>query len=176
MCDKCRGLFLSDDWRALHPAWESRKDAGADEEATAGLTAAGLSGNAVMAAAAGSTGSKSATTSKVRARLSERELIEKLGESRDREQSLLEELDAYKRALRFARNFIELEQHAHADAGRGQALASENAKLREAVKMYQDQLSKVTRENEKLSAVLQEIVTGPSGSGGGGRFSMSGLF
>ena len=98
MCDSCRNLFLSDNWRAIHPEWESRKDS--------------MNDGAKAMAGGGRNGTDTVSKSSAGVRLTERELIERLGESRDREQSLREELDAYKRALRFARNFIELEQHA----------------------------------------------------------------
>lgn len=42
-------------------------------------------------------------------------------------------------------------------------LSSENKKLRDAVKMYQNQLNHITNENQRLASALQEIVTGRSG-------------
>ena len=96
--------------------------------------------------------------------MKERQLVEQLGLSRDREQTLLEELDAYKRALRFARNFIELEHHG--DTSKMKKITNENKKLKQAVQMYSTQLNHVTHENQRLAGALEEIVTGRhSGSG-----------
>ena len=150
MCDSCRQVFLSKEWITLHPEWESRGQK--DKEKTASLANTSSTRKKAWPSA------KSVLTL---AKPDERKLVEQLGAARDREQTLLEELDAYKRALRFARNFIELEHHG--DTTKMKKINNENKKLREAVRMYQGQLNHVSSENQRLAGALQEIVTGRQG-------------
>jgi hypothetical protein len=148
MCDTCRQVFLSKKWISVHPEWESR-DKNDEKRTRSGGGSESNSKRSLWPSA------KSVLSL---SKQDERKMVEQLSAARDREQTLLEELDAYKRALRFARNFIELENHA--DTSKRKKLSVENAKLREAVKMYQTQLVNVTSENQRLASALQEIVTG----------------
>ena len=156
MCDSCRHVFLSKEWISLHPEWKAKDEVNKQNHTTSPQK---------------SSTSKWPSAKKILALnhnkfSSERQLVEQLGLARDREQTLLEELDAYKRALRFARNFIELEHQG--DTSKMKKLVQENKKLREGVKMYATQLSHVTNENQRLASALQEIVTGRTPRRGGG--------
>ena len=72
----------------------------------------------------------------------------------EKNQELVDELDGYKRALKFARNFIESETVEYKNRKREHTMHSKVTAL---VEMYRKQLQEVTEENNRLAADNERV-------------------
>ena len=151
ICDSCKKVFLSDEWRDLHSDWSKRPTL-ARSERTRGKTIgtiAGTSGKSPSRRKATRIGRESKQVHKL---LVEKAALETaLLSANNRYDELNDELDGYKRALKFARNFIETEALEHKNRKSDYKVQQQISNL---VAMYQNQLKEVSEENARLAAAL----------------------
>ena len=152
ICDSCKKVFLSDEWRDLHSDW-SKRPALATSERKRGKTIgtiAGTSGKSPSRRKAARIGRESKQVHKL---LVEKAALETaLLSANNRYEELNDELDGYKRALKFARNFIETEAVEHKNRKHDHNVQQQISNL---VAMYQSQLREVSEENARLAAALE---------------------
>jgi hypothetical protein len=144
ICDSCKKIFLSDEWRELNSDWSKRKS----ESPRRRKSSVVVQPPAALTAPMPKT-EKEKTDRLVQKLIAEkRELQAALDVAEEKNQELADELDGYKRALKFARNFIESETVEYKNRKKESTVHSKVTAL---VEMYRKQLQEVTQENNRLA-------------------------
>ena len=205
MCDNCRRIFITGKWRDVHHEWgaehrakedvvqspSSAKAPGLDRRAAADIKLEedeegssalypgiyGRSLGRVPSFQEELLQHVQQPTELERVRNEKARLQVALAAAHKREAFLLEQLDGYKRALRFARNFIESERPqptpktsaasggtrfgtATTAGGRtGGEGAGPQIKLQRLVNVYRQQLARLTSDNQRLAHALETSVS-----------------
>ena len=146
VCDSCKKVFLSDEWRDLNTDWSKRKLAPPRRKS---MTVADSKRLSLALPKDSSLLEAQQTIAALKA--DKARLEAELQGATEQNEELADELDGYKRALKFARNFIESEAVEHKHRKSEYTTQSKVAAL---VEMYRKQLAQVTDENVKLSNAL----------------------
>jgi hypothetical protein len=150
ICDSCKKVFLSDEWRDLHSGWSKRPISPERRRGKTVGTIAGIPGKSPKRRNTIHTNREAKTIHKL---MVEKAALETaLLSANNRYDELQDELDGYKRALKFARNFIETEALEYKNRKNDYQAQQQVANL---VTMYRKQLQEISEENARLAAALQ---------------------
>ncbi len=150
ICDSCKKVFLSDEWRDLHSDWSKRPVSPERRRGKTVGTIAGISGKSPKRRSTMHATKDAKTIHKL---MVEKAALETaLLSANNRYDELQDELDGYKRALKFARNFIETETLEYKNAKNDDQAQQQVSNL---VAMYRKQLQEISEENARLAAALQ---------------------
>ena len=163
MCESCREIFITGRWRDVHHGWkkvEKETDVGKiestrplenDRRTFQEQKSMPNSRETIRT-------NSSSPTELERLRNEKAALHAALLAAQRREDYLVDELDGYKRALRFARNFIETEHESARERVVRKPQLSKNEKLQRLVDVYREQLSRLSSDNQRLAFALEQSV------------------
>lgn len=143
-------FFLSDEWRDLHSDWSKRPISPERKRGKTVGTIAGISGKSPKRRNMIHANREAKTIHKL---MVEKAALETaLLSANNRYNELQDELDGYKRALKFARNFIETEALEYKNRKNDYQAQQQVTNL---VTMYRKQLQEISEENSRLAAALE---------------------